>query len=210
MRPTLLCMIGGLLFIGATNSLKAQNMFTYQDKNGKKLSQAQVDELNKKYQGFLSLEIVQDGPPTLVEVTPPTPQEMKAIRTFRDQETADLKKKWIGKMLPVFSFKSLEGKTLNPKSLQAHQTVFFFWSKNDYASLNQISALNKMRAAYKGKPVQFWAITFEDQVLIKEFLKDHFFSFTQIAGDFSFVMEKMGIMQTPVYLLLDSKGVVRF
>lgn len=185
-------------------------MFIYKDVKGKTLSQAQVDLLDKQFHGFLSMEIVEEGPPTIVQVTPPNSAEIKAIQKLRDEETAALKKKWIGKTLPAFSLKTLDSKTLTPKSLMGHATVLFFWSKSDYGSLNQLSAMNQLAQKYKGKPVQFWALTFEDPVLIKEFLKKRPLAFIHAPGDFSFVMEKMGIMQTPVSMMLDSKGVIRF
>lgn len=196
--------------MAGTDTLKAQTMFTYQDAKGKVLSQAQIDQLDKKYQGFLSMEIVDEGPPMRVQVSPPSPEEMKMLQKLRQQETDELKKKWIGKSLPAFSITSLNGKILSNKALPGHPTVLFFWSKSDYASLNQLAALNKLAAGFKGKPIQFWAITFEDRVLIKSFLQKHALNFTHLPGDFTFVMEKMGIIQTPVFMILDTKGIIRF
>jgi peroxiredoxin len=198
------------LFLFGLVNLHAQTMFSYQDAKGKAMSQAQVDQLDKKYQGFLHMEIIEDGQPLLVQVSPPSAEEMKTLKKLRDEETAALVKKWLGKALPPFSFKTLDGKSLAPKNLLGHPTLLFFWSKSDYNSVNQLAAMNQMVKSFKGKPVQFWAITFEDQVLVKEFLKSHPLAFTQMPGNFEFVMQKMGIMQTPVSMILDSKGIIRF
>lgn len=198
------------LLLGISCSSKAQNMFIYKDKNGKILTQAQVDELDRKHNGFLIIEFLRDEDPMMVQVIPPTADEMKVIKELRDLETAELKKKWLAKPLPDFSFETLDGKKRMPKDLLGMKTVLFFWSKNDYGSLNQIHALNAWAKNNKDQSVQFWAITFEDSVLITEFLKKHPLSFTHLPNNFSFVMEKMAIMQTPVCMLVDSKGIIRF
>lgn len=199
-----------LAFMAGSITLKAQSMFIYKDSKGKTLSQAQVDLLDKKNQGFLSMEILEDGKQIVVQVTPPSEQEIKMLKQLRQQETDDLKKKWLGKTLPDFSLETIDGKFLTPQNLPGHKTVLFFWSKSDYVSLNQLAGLNKLAASFKGKPVQFWAITFEDRVLIKEFLQKHRLAFIHAPGDVSFVMEKMGVMQTPAFMVLDSKGVIQF
>lgn len=209
MKTLVTAWVFALLFTLST-SVKAQNMFIYKDKDGKILTQAQVDAMDKKHNGFLIVEFLRDDEPMIVRVTAPSPAEMKVIKEFRDEETAVLKKKWLGKPLPSFSMETLDGKTMSSKNLLGKKTVVFFWSKNDYGSLNQINNLNKMAISYKGKPVQFWAMTFEDSVLIREFLETHTLSFTHLPNNFSFVMEKMGIMQTPVSMVIDSKGIIRF
>lgn len=198
-----------LVVLGLAN-LHAQKMFSYQDVKGKPLSQAQVDQLEKQFQGFLGMEIIKEGNPLVVQVSTPSPQEWKYIQNLRHQELEALKKKWLGKPLPTFALQSLDNKVLVNKNLIGRKTLFFFWSKSNYVSLNQFASLTKLLSSFKGKPVQFWAITFEDKVLIKDFLKLHPFAFVHAPGDFSFVMEKMGIVQTPVFLLTDSKGIVRY
>lgn len=201
----------GLFFIlfCMTQSLLAQS-FTYQDEKGKTLSKAQLEALDKKHQGFLSLEIVDEGPPIRVQVRPPSPLELKTLQKLRLEETATLQKKWLGKALPAFSLTSSANTLFTNKKLVGHTTLLFFWSKSDYRSIAQFPALERLVKQNKGKPVQFWALTFEDAVLVKEFLKKHPLSFTHLPGNFSFVMEELGIMQTPVFMVLDKKGLVRF
>ncbi|MFM6953514.1 MAG: TlpA family protein disulfide reductase [Sphingobacteriaceae bacterium] len=182
----------------------------YQDEKGKALSQAQVDALDKKNHGFLSLEIVQEGPPLRVQVRPPSAAELQTLQKLHQQETAALQKKWLDKSLPSFTLGSTSDKLFTNKNLAGHATLLFFWSKADYRSIAQFPALSRLVSSQKGKPVQFWALTFEDAVLIKDFLKQHPFPFTQLPGNFSFVMEDMGIMQTPVYMLLDTKAKIKF
>lgn len=198
-----------LVLIGLAN-LHAQKMFSYQDAKGKSLSQAQVDQLEKQFQGFLGMEIIKEGNPIVVQVSTPSPQEWKSIQKLRLEELEALKKKWLGKPLPKFSLQTLDHNVLVNKNLLGRKTLFFFWSKSDYISLNQFASLTKLTSGFREKPVQFWAITFEDRVLIKDFLKQHPLPFLHAPGDFSFVMEKMGILQTPVYLITDSKGIVRY
>ena len=183
---------------------------SYQDEKGKALSHAQVNALDKKYHGFLSLEIVKEGTPMLVLVRPPSASELQTLQKLRQQETAALQKKWLDKTLPSFNLASTSDKIFTNKNLAGHATLLFFWSKADYRSIAQLSALSRLVASQKGKPIQFWALTFEDVVLVKDFLKQHRFPFTQLPGNFSFVMEDMGIMQTPVYMLLDNKAKVKF
>lgn len=198
-----------LIFLSMAQSVAAQS-FTYQDEKGKTLSKAQVAALDKKHHGFLSLEIVNEGPPMRVQVRPPSAAEWQTLQQLRQQETAALQKKWLGKTLPEFSLSSIDHTFFTNKHLLGHHTLLFFWSKSDYRSIAQLPALERLVALNKGKSVQFWALTFEDVVLVKEFLKHRPFPFTQLPGNFSFVMEDMGIMQTPVFMVLDKKGVIRF
>lgn len=197
------------IFLIMTEITTAQ-VVSYQDQKGKALSQAQVDALDKKCHGFLSLEIMQEGLPIMVQVRPPSSTELQNLQKLRQQETAALQKKWLDKTLPSFNLASTSDKIFNNKNLAGHATLLFFWSKTDYRSIAQFPALSRLVASQKGKSVQFWAFTFEDRVLIKDFLKKHPFPFTQLPGNFSFVMEDMGIMQTPVYMLLDNKAKIKF
>lgn len=198
-----------LIFLSMAQSVAAQS-FTYQDEKGTTLSKAQVDALDKKHHGFLGLEIVNEGPPVRVQVRAPSAAEWQTLQQLRQQETTALQKKWLGKTLPEFSLTSIGHKVFSNKHLLGYQTLLFFWSKSDYRSLAQLPALERLVTLYKGKPVQFWALTFEDAVLVKEFLTHRPFSFTQLPGNFSFVMEDLGIMQTPVFMVLDKKGIIRF
>ena len=198
-----------LIFLTMTEITTAQ-VVRYQDEKGKALSQEQVDALDKKNHGFLSLEIVKEGTPMMVQVRPPSATELQTLQKLRQQETAALQKKWLDKNLPSFTLGSTSDKLFTNKNLAGHATLLFFWSKADYRSIAQLPALSRLVASQKGKPVQFWALTFEDVVLIKDFLKQHTFPFTQLPGNFSFVMEDMGIMQTPVYMLLDNKAKIKF
>lgn len=197
------------IFLIMTEITTAQ-VVSYQDEKGKALSQAQVDALDKKCHGFLSLEIVQEGPLMMVQVRPPSATELQTLQKLRQQETAVLQKKWLDKTLPSFNLGSTSDKIFSNKNLLGHVTLLFFWSKADYRSIAQLPALSRLVASQKGKPVQFWALTFEDVVLVKDFLKQHPFPFTQLPGNFSFMMEDMGIMQTPVYMLLDNKAKIKF
>ncbi|MEY3679361.1 MAG: hypothetical protein RI924_1502 [Bacteroidota bacterium] len=197
------------LWLYPFTQLSAQQMFVYKDKNGKALTQAQVDALDKKYNGFLIVEFLRDEEPMMVQISAPTAQELKVIRDLRAEETIQLQKKWMNKPLPVFSLENLSGKTRSNQDLLAKKTVVFFFSKNDYGSLSQWATLDQLAKQYKDK-AQFWAITFEDAVLIREFLNKHPLAYEIIPNSFSFVMQDLGIMQTPVSMILDSKGIVKF
>ncbi len=197
------------IFLIMTEITTAQ-VVNYQDEKGKALSQAQVNALDKKNHGFLSLEIVKEGTPMQVQVRPPSATELQTLQKLRQQETAAVQKKWIDKTLPTFTLGSTSDKLYTNKNLTGHATLLFFWSKADYRSIAQLPALSRLVASQKGKPIQFWALTFEDVVLIKEFLKQYPFPFTQLPGNFSFVMEDMGIIQTPLYMLLDNKAKIKF
>ena len=79
------------IFLIMTEITTAQ-VVSYQDEKGKALSQAQVDALDKKCHGFLSLEIVQEGPLMMVQVRPPSATELQTLQKLRQQETAVLQK----------------------------------------------------------------------------------------------------------------------
>ena len=184
-------------------------MFIYKDAKGKIMTQAQVDSLDKQYGGFLIIEFLSDDP-LIVQVIPPNPQELKVIRELRENETAELKKKWLGKSLPPFNFESLNKKKYGPDQLLDKKTVIFFWSRNDYGSLNQLHAMNDMVRSNQDKEVQFWAVTFEDAVLVKEFLKKHPMNMEVMPNNFEFVMQELAIMQTPASMIIGRDGKVTY
>ena len=70
------------IFLIMTEITTAQ-VVSYQDEKGKALSQAQVDALDKKCHGFLSLEIVQEGPLMMVQVRPPSATELQTLQKLR-------------------------------------------------------------------------------------------------------------------------------
>ncbi len=197
------------LWIAIPAELTAQQMFIYKDKNGKTMTQAQVDALDKQYNGFLIVEFLNDESPMVVQVSAPTANELKLIKDLREEETQVLKSKLLNKPLPAFALEGLSGKKLNNKNLLGKRTVLFFFSKNDYGSLSQLSRLHQFAQSQKDQ-AQFWAITFEDAVLIREFLKKYPLAYEIIPNSFSFVMQDLGIMQTPVSMVLDRKGLVKF
>ena len=197
------------LWIAIPAELIAQQMFIYKDKNGKTMTQAQVDALDKQYNGFLIVEFLSDEVPMVVQVSAPSANELKLIKDLREEETQLLKSKLLNKPLPALDLEGLSGKKFSNKNLLGKRTVLFFFSKNDYGSLSQMSRLHKFAQSQKDQ-AQFWAITFEDAVLIKDFLQKHPFAYEVIPNSFSFIMQDLGIMQTPVSIVLDRKGMVKF
>lgn len=197
------------LWIAIPAELIAQQMFIYKDKNGKIMTQAQVDALDKQYNGFLIVEFLSDEVPMVVQVSAPSANELKLIKDLREEETQLLKSKLLNKPLPAFDLEGLSGKKFSNKNLLGKRTVLFFFSKNDYGSLSQMSRLHQFAQSQKDQ-AQFWAITFEDAVLIKDFLQKHPLAYEIIPNSFSFVMQDLGIMQTPVSMVLDRKGMVKF
>lgn len=203
------CLVVISIAVLFSSNISAQQMFTYKDAKGKILSQAQVDSLDKQYGGFLIIEFLSDDP-LIVQVIFPNPQELKAIRELRETETAELKKKWLGKTLPPFNFESLAKKKYGSDQLLGKKTVIFFWSRNDYGSLNQLQAMNDLVRSNQDKEVQFLAVTFEDAVLVKEFLKKHPMNMEILPNNFEWVMQDLAIMQTPVVMIVAPDGKVCF
>lgn len=184
-------------------------MFIYKNAKGKILSQTQVDSLDNQYGGFLIIEFLSDDP-LIVQVIPPNPQELKVIRELRENETTELKKKWLGKALPAFKFESLGKKKFGPDKLLGKKTVLFFWSRNDYGSLNQLHTMNQMVQSNQDRDAQFWAVTFEDAVLVKDFFKKHPMNMEVMPNNFEFVMQELAIMQTPVSMIIGRDAKVCF
>jgi hypothetical protein len=68
------------LWIAIPAELIAQQMFIYKDKNGKTMTQAQVDALDKQYNGYLIIEFLSDEVPMVVQVSAPSANELKLIK----------------------------------------------------------------------------------------------------------------------------------
>lgn len=70
--------------------------------------------------------------------------------------------------------------------------------------------MNEMVRSNQDKEVQFWAVTFEDAVLVKEFLKKHPMNMEVMPNNFEFVMQELAIMQTPVSMIIGRDGKVTY
>jgi len=86
--------------------------------------------------------------------------------------------KYIGKPLPEFSFKDINGKLVSSKDLIGKPLVINMWFTTCAPCVAEIPQLNKIQAT--NKDAVFLAITYETKEKVNRFLKKRNFSFRHI------------------------------
>ncbi|HFB99917.1 MAG TPA: TlpA family protein disulfide reductase, partial [Phaeodactylibacter sp.] len=101
----------------------------------------------------------------------------------------------------------MDGKMVNLEQLRGKVVVLNFWFINCPPCRYEMPDLNKLKAEYAGKNVEFIAITFDGKSDVSNFLKKSKFDF-QIIPDARKIIETYGVMGFPTTVVLDKNGKV--
>ena len=110
---------------------------------------------------------------------------------------------------PDFILSTVDGKKLSNKDLEGKIVVFNFWFTTCGPCITEMPELNKIAEKYKdNKSVMFIAPSFEENELIKKFLKRKTFDFKIVTGSKE-LNKKLGILSYPVTIITDKKGIIK-
>lgn len=131
-------------------------------------------------------------------------EEDKALEKAQITTRAQLE---VGKSLPDYSFKDIDGNLWRSTELKEKIVVFNFWFVACKPCQKEIPDLNALLEKYP--EVVFLAISFDPKSKIENFLKNNKFDY-QIVSDARVIAEAWEIQNYPTHLLIDQKGVIQF
>ena len=132
-----------------------------------------------------------------------TYSSLKEFQASITENTSNL----IGQAITDLNIKDIIGLPLNSDQLKNKVTVFNFWFTSCPPCITEIPDLNKLKAKYKGKEVQFLAITFDDEETVRPFLKKHTFDY-RIFIDQQDLINQLKIRSFPTTFITDKSGII--
>ncbi len=141
-----------------------------------------------------------------------TEEELKDFNSGRRTQKEDVKvvaARKIGSKMPNFNLRTVKGKNINNKNLSNKVVVLNFWYTTCIPCKKQISQLNKLKAKFKGKNVEFIAITLDDKTRITRFLQRYAFRYDMVEKG-KWLASEFGIQKYPTNLIIDKKGVIQY
>jgi peroxiredoxin len=131
--------------------------------------------------------------------------QISATSTKIDNDINAGRAKFIGKALPAFTLKDINGNTVHSADLVGKPTVINFWFIACKPCVSEMPDLNKMKTLHQD--VQFLAMTFDNKEKVAQFLKEKQFDFLQIADAGTYVRSMAS--SYPTTMFIDAKGIVR-
>ncbi len=113
--------------------------------------------------------------------------------------------RWKGKQLPNFSFKDLDDRTVDNKSVEGQFLVLNFWNSKCVNCSKEIRQLNKMTQAFFDQKVTFLAPNFEQSGTVRMFLEEHNFYYKVLPNAQSLIAD-LGLEYFPTHMIVDKSG----
>ncbi len=191
-----------LIIMLIANSTLAQTTY-YKLQTGEILTQENYNELKKKN---LKISIIHE---TLLFTETKGDSIIKNIRLMNILNTYDPYanlREYVGLKFPIEKFKKPDGTFYTINSLKGKPTLINFWFANCPPCIKEIPLLNRLKKEM-GDSVNFIAITFEKNRVVKHFLNKTDFNFVHIV-DAKLQLDYFNIHSYPVNMILDKEGTI--
>ncbi len=116
------------------------------------------------------------------------------------------KEKYIGKIFPIKTLTTINGKSITLTNLKGKPTMINFWFTKCKPCVDEIATLNKIQNTFKGS-VNFIAITYEKKDIVTKFLRTHNYDFIQVINAQN-LLNEFEISHCPQNIFLDKNGKV--
>jgi cytochrome c biogenesis protein CcmG, thiol:disulfide interchange protein DsbE len=116
------------------------------------------------------------------------------------------KKKIIGKPIPEFALKDVNGKTLKLEDFKGNPMVINFWFTSCPPCVMEIPELNRIKSLPEYSDISFLAITFDNKEKVKKFLTKKQFDFIHIVNAREYC--EYFTTDYPVNLFVDKNGII--
>lgn len=115
----------------------------------------------------------------------------------------------VGKLAPLFSLKSLEGKEVKLEDLQGHAVMINFWATWCPPCREEMSLLQKAHEKYAPDLVILAVNDSEEASQVKEFVEDEELTFTVLLDAQNQAGRIYRVNALPTSYFVDAKGVIR-
>jgi peroxiredoxin len=114
----------------------------------------------------------------------------------------------VGKQMIPFKAADLSGNTISNETFKGRIYVLNFWFVACKPCMMEIPELNEMVKKYKDKNVKFIALALDNADVIKKFIGNTAFNYTQIPEAKVITMQDMGINIFPTHVIVDENNKV--
>ncbi|WP_420149417.1 TlpA family protein disulfide reductase [Spirosoma sp.] len=170
----------------------------YIDPKGIRYSQQQFDSIRTANTGkpIAQMDVIQKENETQItfEVLAVNPNDL-------------FKAKWIGKLLPTFSLKDIQGNTYSNSSLKGKLIVINFWSTTCVPCIKEMPLLSDLMAKYRGRNIVFIAPAPESALQIQKLLARHRFTYT-ILPQAQTLFSALTIEGYPYHFIISPTGII--
>ncbi len=139
------------------------------------------------------------------ELTEKEIQERKKASKTKLNEDKSLRKELNGSILKELNFEDINGKKHNLNSLKGKVVVLNFWFIQCKPCVAEFPELNDLKKKFKSKPVEFFAISWNDRKSLDQFFETHKLDFTVIPNGRD-LNEKFKIPYFPFHIIIDQNG----
>ncbi|HQX54848.1 MAG TPA: TlpA disulfide reductase family protein [Pyrinomonadaceae bacterium] len=122
-----------------------------------------------------------------------------------------------GDLSPQFAAPGIKDSFFDLSAMRDSVVLLTFWSTKCEICRSEIPQLNRFKKRFEGRPVEFIAVTMEDESRVEPFLRSNKFDFSIIPNGFGIVLQyadrdRQGRvdMGFPAYYLIDRSGKVAY
>lgn len=115
----------------------------------------------------------------------------------------------IGKKLPDFQGKSIDGSKVNFSNFKGKALVLNFWFIGCAPCVKEMPILDQVSESYNNRNVAFVSMTYDKIEEVTRFLQKHPFKFQHVI-DAREAINKYGVSSYPLTVITDKNGIVRF
>ncbi|WP_298950426.1 TlpA disulfide reductase family protein [uncultured Nonlabens sp.] len=137
-----------------------------------------------------------------------TAQTQKSNYKTQQQEKKAKREELNGSVLNQLNFKDINDKEHSLESLRGKVVVLDFWFIQCKPCVKQFPSMNTLKKKYKGKPVEFFAVTWNSEYDVKQFLKTIDLQLTPVVDNN--LIDKFNIPHYPYHVIIDQNGKVEF
>lgn len=187
-----------LFLLSLTGWAQSVKPKVYIDPKGTRYSQEQFDSIRTANKGkpIAQMDVIQKKTETQItfEVLAINPNDL-------------FKQKWIGRQLPPFSLKDIQGNVYSNSSLKGKLIVINFWSTTCVPCLKEMPLLSDLMARYTGKNIVFIAPAPEPTGQIQKLLSRHRFTYT-VLPQAQALFSALAIEGYPYHFLISPTGII--
>jgi len=143
------------------------------------------------------------------ELTEKEIHKRKIVSENRLKNEKDLRKKLNGSIIKELDLEDINEKKYNLNSLKGKVIVLNFWFIQCKPCVAEFFELNELKNNFKSKPVEFFAVTFNNKKSLNTFFKKHKLDFTVIPNG-RHIINQFKIPYYPYHLIIDQNGKIEY